>query len=358
MKDFAHNILDHLPSALLVCDQRGQVIYANEAASRLWQKDSQKLCKKPFDLLFLGDETLLSKLYQALRHGKEFNAKEYQIDAPNLRHGIFELSISPVYEDGKIISALITLYDISAQRDKQEREQKLHLNNAIGMLASLMAHEIQNPLGGIKGATQLQMRDLEELGISTEPSEMVLEEINRIERLLEELLLHSDPLPLSAQPFNIHELLETVIWFEENRGNRRLLLNRIFDPSLPEIEGDRDKSHQVFLNLIRNAIEASPEGGEVTIRSSFCSQWQLAGKHLTPQRKYVLIEVQDQGPGVADKHIGQLFQPLFTTKPTGHGLGLSISYRIIQSHAGLLNYQPIPGGGALFQVYLPIQQIG
>ena len=221
-----------------------------------------------------------------------------------------------------------------------------------------MAHEIQNPLGGIKGATQLQMRDLEELGISTEPSEMVLEEINRIERLLEELLLHSDPLPLSAQPFNIHELLETVIWFEENRGNRRLLLNRIFDPSLPEIEGDRDKLHQVFLNLIRNAIEASPEGGEVTIRSSFCSQWQLAGKHLTPQRKYVLIEVQDQGPGVADKHFGQLFQPLFTTKPTGHGLGLSISYRIIQSHAGLLNYQPIPGGGALFQVYLPIQQIG
>ena len=88
-----------------------QVIYANEAASRLWQKDPQKLCKKPFDLLFLGDETLLSKLYQALRHGKEFNAKEYQIDAPNLRQGIFELSISPVYEDGKIISALITLYD-------------------------------------------------------------------------------------------------------------------------------------------------------------------------------------------------------------------------------------------------------
>ena len=293
----------------------------------------------------------MSKLYQALRHGKEFNAKEYQIDAPTLRQGIFQLSISPVYEDGKIVSALITLYDISAQRDKQEREQQLHLNNAIGMLASSMAHEIQNPLGGIKGATQLQMRDLEELGISTEPSEMVLEEINRIERLLEELLLHSDPLPLSAQPFNIHEVLETVIWFEENRGNRRLLLNRIFDPSLPEIEGDRDKLHQVFLNLIRNAIE-------VTIRSSFCSQWQLAGKHLTPQRKYMLIEVQDQGPGVADKHIGQLFQPLFTTKPTGHGLGLSISYRIIQSHAGLLNYQPISGGGALFQVYLPIQQIG
>src|SRR6056300_1384253 len=197
MKDFAHNILDHLHSELLVCDQRGQVIYANEAASRLWQKDTQKLCKKPFDLLFLGDETLLSKLYQALRHGKEFNAKEYQIDAPNPRQGIFELSISPVYEDGKIVSALITLYDISAQRDKQEREQQLHLNNAIGMLASSMAHEIQNPLGGIKGATQLQMRDLEELGISTEPSEMVLEEINRIERLLEELLLHSDPLPLS-----------------------------------------------------------------------------------------------------------------------------------------------------------------
>jgi two-component system nitrogen regulation sensor histidine kinase GlnL len=358
MKDFAYNILDHLPSALLVCDRRGQVVYANEAASRLWQKDLQKLCQKPFDLLFLGDEILLSKLYQALRHGKEFNAREYQIDVPNLRQGVFEITISPVSEDGKIVNALVTLYDVSTQRDKQEREQQLRLNDAIGILASSMAHEIQNPLGGIKGATQLQMRDLEQLGISKEPSEMVLAEIKRIERLLEELLLHSDPLPLSAQPFNIHEVLETVLWFEENRGNRRLLLNRIFDPSLPEIEGDRDKLHQVFLNLIRNAIEASPEGGEVTIRSSFCSQWQLAGKHLVPQHKYMLIEVQDQGPGVDAKHIGQLFRPLFTTKLNGHGLGLSISYRIIKSHAGLLNYQPIPGGGALFQVYLPTQQIG
>ena len=138
-----------------------------------------------------------------------------------------------------------------------------------------------------------------------------------------------------------------------------MLLNRIFDPSLPEIEGDRDKLHQVFLNLIRNAIEASPEGGEVTIRSSFCSQWQLAGKHLTPQRKYVLIEVQDQGPGGSgqETHRTVVSTPLYNqTNWTWAGFVNFLSS--IQSHAGLLNYQPIPGGGALFQVYLPIQQIG
>lgn len=356
MKEFARNVLDHLQPVLLVCDRRGQVVYANEAASRLWQKDQQKLCQKPFDLLFLGDETLLTKLHQALKYGKEFNAREYPITAPQLRQGVFEITISPIFEDGKIEQALISLFEVTAQRDKQEREQQLRLNEAVGLLASSLAHEIQNPLSGIKGATQLQMRDLAQVGLSVEPSQMILEEIGRIERLLEQLLLHSDPLPLKFAPFNIHELLETVLWFEENSSERRLFLQRIFDPSLPEIEGDRDKLHQVFLNLIRNAIEASPEGGEVSIRSSFCSQWQLAGKHLSPQRQYLLVEIQDQGPGVAPEHVSQLFRPLFTTKKNGHGLGLSISYRIIQSHAGWLHYLPRPGGGALFQVYLPTRQ--
>jgi two-component system nitrogen regulation sensor histidine kinase GlnL len=322
----------------------------------LWQRDRQKICEKPFDLLFFGDETLLSKLHQALRYGKEFEAREYRIPVPYLRKSVFEVSLRPIFQRGEIKYGLLSLQDVSEHLDKQAWQQQQQVNESMVTLAATLAHEIQNPLSGIKGATQLQIRDLEQAGMSTEPSEMVLEEIGRIERLLEQLLLHVAPMSLRYERFNIYEVLNTVLWFEENRLNRNLNFVREFDPSLPEIEGDRDKIHQVVLNLIRNAIEASPAGGEICLRSMYCSQWQLAGKNLNPHLRYIMIELKDQGPGVPPENQAQLFRPLFTTKRTGHGLGLSISYQIIHSHQGLLQYVDSEDGGATFQIYLPTRQ--
>ena len=181
---------------------------------------------------------------------------------------------------------------------------------------------------------------------------MVLAEIDRVERLLKQLLLHSGPIPLVASRFNIHELLNTVIQFENNSAPS-INFKRIYDTSLPDINSDRDKLHQVFLNLLRNAAEASSKNSTVTIYTRFCGKWELTGTNLDPELNYTLVTVEDQGTGIAPQNREKLFKPFFSTKKRGHGLGLSISFRLVKSLGGMLSYTPSDSVGSVFQVFLP-----
>ena len=126
------------------------------------------------------------------------------------------------------------------------------------------------------------------------------------------------------------------------------------EPSLAECRADRDRLHQVFLNLLRNAAEASPAGGTVRIRTQIIGPWSEEGELPDPGSIYFQIEVEDQGPGIPESHREQLFTPSFTTKPTGTGLGLSISYQIVMAHSGWLRYRNINTHGSVFTVILPI----
>ena len=135
--------------------------------------------------------------------------------------------------------------------------------------------------------------------------------------------------------------------------NQDVIFHREFDPSLPDLIGDRDKLHQVFLNLIRNAVQASPAKGRISIRTSYCSQWMLASRNLDLHQEFYLVEIEDEGSGIDPIHEAHLFKPLFTTKSSGRGLGLSVSFRILSEHGGLLQYKRSKKGGAIFQVYVP-----
>ena len=199
---------------------------------------------------------------------------------------------------------------------------------------------------------QLLERDLQKSKISNSSTGMMLAELDRVERLLQQLLLHSHPLPLELISFNVHELLHELIRFEQNTATQIQFI-RSFDTSLPDIQADRDKIHQVFLNLIRNAVEASKSDASVTVHTRYCGKWELAGTNLDPERSYTLIAVEDEGSGVSNEQREQLFKPLFSTKKEGHGLGLSISHRLIQAHGGLLRYVQSNSGGSIFQVFLP-----
>jgi len=220
---------------------------------------------------------------------------------------------------------------------------------------STLAHEIQNPLGGIKGMLQLLERDLEHSGMETEPAKMMFSEIERIERLLKQLLMHSHPMPIKSQSFNLHELLDTVLSFERS-SHPGLRFTAYYDASLPDIEADRDKLHQVFLNLVRNASEACPADGRVRVLTRHCAHWELAGTNLDPTRRYILVSIEDEGPGIPEELRKNIFKPLFSTKKQGTGLGLSISFRLVESHGGQLRYQPSERSGACFQVILPESQ--
>ena len=180
----------------------------------------------------------------------------------------------------------------------------------------------------------------------------MLNELERVERLLKQLLLHSGPMPLDSSSLNIHELLNTVIQFEKN-SVPRIKFKRIYDTSLPEINSDRDKLHQVFLNLLRNAAEASAKNLTVTVSTRFCGKWELTGTNLDPELNYTLVTVEDEGAGIAPENRNKLFKPFFSTKKEGHGLGLSISFRLVKSLGGMLSYTPRDSDGSIFQVFLP-----
>jgi len=181
---------------------------------------------------------------------------------------------------------------------------------------------------------------------------MMLNELDRVERLLKQLLLHSGPMPLDSSRLNIHELLNTVIQFEKNFVPG-IKFKRIYDTSLPEIKSDRDKLHQVFLNLLRNAVEASAKHSTVTVSTKFCGKWELTGTNLDPEPNYTLVTVEDEGVGIAPENRDQLFKPFFSTKKEGNGLGLSISFRLVNSLGGMLSYTPRDSYGSVFQVFLP-----
>ncbi len=352
-----NSLTEHLLQAVLVIDQKGEVVYCNDSAAQFWQKDTVRLLGKQGSALFHQDDLIREKIEGVLESGKIFRMGAYVLQTPPLQGRGAEIVIAPVRDKyGRVKPAVITMLESTNLQESQARELEEQLARSLGTLAASLAHEIQNPLSGVRGMLQLLERDLSKTKIKNTSTRMMLAELDRVERLLKQLLLHSQPMPLDLTSFDVHELLNTVILFEQNTvSNIRFI--RSFDTSLPEIQADRDKLHQVFLNLIRNAVEASPVDSAVTVRTRYCGKWELAGTNLNPELSYLLISVEDEGSGVSLEQRNQLFKPLFTNKNEGHGLGLSISHRLIQAHKGLLRYSPGNSVGAIFQIFLPHQQL-
>jgi len=346
-------LTDHLPQAVLLINQKEEVVYCNDSAAQFWEKDSQRLVGKKSSEFFDADIMIQEKIRGVLDSGKVFRMGSYVLKTPPLKERVAEVVIAPVRKKSGIVKqALITLLEITTFQESQAREHEEQLVCSLGTLAVSLAHEIQNPLSGVRGMLQLLERDLQNLKINNSTIGMMLEELGRVERLLKQLLFLSHTVPLVRSSFDVHDILNTVIRFEKNSATQIQFI-RSFDTSLPEISADRDKLHQVFLNLIRNAVEASKEDAFITVHTRYCGKWELAGTNLDPERSYTLIAFEDEGSGVSAEQRDQLFKPLYSTKKEGHGLGLSISHRLVQAHGGLLRYVRRNPSGSIFQVFLP-----
>ena len=351
-----NSLTEHLQQAVMVIEHNNKIIYCNDSAAQFWQIDPLRILGKNSSTLFHNDFIIQEKIRDVLKFGKVFKMGGYVLQTPPLKGRGAEIVICPVLDDkGLATKALITLLESTNLQESQAREQEEQVARSVGKLVVSLAHEIQNPLSGVKGMLQLLERDLKKEKIKNTTTELMLSELDRVERLLKQLLLHSQPVPLEIDNFDIHELLNTVILFEQSIVSNINFIRR-FDTSLPHIQADRDKMHQVFLNLIRNAVEASSENDNVTIHTRYCGNWELAGTNLDPELNYILITIEDEGNGVSQENRTQLFKPLFTTKTHGHGLGLSISHRLVQAHKGLLSYISNNPVGSVFQIFLPYQK--
>ncbi len=339
----------------LAVDQRGRIVYANPACGQFWKMTPERIQELDIGGLFGGTSLVAQHAVRAIAEESGYTINAYPFETGEGRAPIIlRVQIDPVLvPDAPTREALVTFWDQTHQLQLEAAQAEHRLVESIGYMVRRLAHELQNPLSGIKGATQLLARQAAQHPDIEEYPPVILRELERLQRLIKALLQHGGDPPLTMSRFNLHELLDTVIWFQTN-SSEHVRFERIFDPSLPDIWGDHDRLHQVFLNLIRNAAEASPAHGTVRVCTRMLGPWRDTESFVERPRIYFQIEISDEGPGVSPQHLANLFTPFFTTKNQGHGLGLSLCYQIVKAHGGHLRYQKATPTGAAFVVNLPL----
>jgi two-component system nitrogen regulation sensor histidine kinase GlnL len=260
---------------------------------------------------------------------------------------IVDCRVSPVALDGAEL--LVEMTDVT-RRSKISRENALLIQHGAGrQMIRQLAHEIKNPLGGIRGAAQLLAKQLGE-GELTEYTDVVISETDRLAGLVDTLLGPGGP--PNKQPVNVHELLEYVVRLIEAEGPKQVRFERDYDPGLPTIDLDRDQVVQAFLNLVRNAVAALDGLGKIKLRSRAVTNFTIGD---TRHSVIASIEIEDDGPGIPFDMQDSVFYPLVTSRPEGTGLGLPAAQELLSRHGGLIEFESRPGRTVFF-VRIPLQQ--
>lgn len=221
----------------------------------------------------------------------------------------------------------------------------------VSLIASGLAHEIKNPLSGLKGAAQLILGDLDDRKRLAEYAGIIARESERIDRLLRELLDFTKPRELKLTAVNANRVLHEAV-LALRAGFPNITFHEQYDPSLPEVSGDADAITQVLMNLVKNAAEACSRHGCVTVRSHVVTDALL--RMGTRKRQLICLQIEDDGCGMNEETVANIFTPYYTTKERGTGLGLAISHRLIELHGGSIGVKSATGRGTAFSVYLPV----
>jgi two-component system nitrogen regulation sensor histidine kinase GlnL len=260
---------------------------------------------------------------------------------------VVDCRVSPVTIDDAAL--LVEITDVT-RRNQISRENALLIQHGAGrQMIRQLAHEIKNPLGGIRGAAQLLERQLEN-DEQREYTDVIISETDRLAGLVNTLLGPGGP--PNKQPVNVHELLEYVLRLIEAEEWTNLKIHRDYDPGLPEIALDRDQMVQAFLNLVRNAAAALDGQGKITLRSRAVTNFTIGD---TRHRVIASIEIEDDGPGIPNDLQDSVFYPLVTSRPEGTGLGLPAAQELLSRHGGLIEFDSRPGR-TVFYVRIPLEQ--
>ena len=263
------------------------------------------------------------------------------------RERVVDCRVSPITTEDACL--LVELADVT-RRSQISRENALLIQHGAGrQMIRQLAHEIKNPLGGIRGAAQLLERQLDDKELH-EYTDVIISETDRLAGLVDTLLGPGGP--PNKQPVNVHELLEYVVRLLEAEDQKRPTIRREYDPGLPLIDLDRDQMIQAFLNLVRNAAAALDGQGTLTLRSRAVTNFTIGDKR---HRVIASIEVEDDGPGIPPEMQDSVFYPLVTSRPDGTGLGLPAAQELLGRHGGLIEFESRPGRTVFF-VRIPLGQ--
>ncbi len=353
-------ILENIEDAVIALDQQGQISLLNPAAQNYTGLSEKQSLGRLFSDRFSHQPTLCYLTRTALDEGRSISDHEAVVlRMPGTKPRPVSVTVSPVFTgSGAQMGVVLILRDLTQVRTLEDAVRRADRLSMVGTMAAGLAHEIKNPLGGIKGAAQLLQMELADNRELQEYTELVIRESERVNRIIEELLDLSRPRQEQFSDVNISQVLDEIVMLQKPTvADRGISFKLQLDPSIPAITGDRDLLVRLFLNLIKNAGEASPDNDRITIESRIDSEYHMSfpGARSTPM---VLISINDNGPGIPQKQLEQVFTPFFTTKIGGSGLGLPICQKIVTDHGGFLQINNRPEGGASVKVSLPLLRGG
>ncbi len=336
--------LELLSSAVILVDERLLIRYINPGAENLFAISQRKLLGQPLARLLGTPPGLGAALDNALRTNWSYTGQDLTIGRSGAEPIRLDCTVTPVEAAG--VRLLLEFRPIDAQLRVAREEQLLHQQQANRELIRNLAHEIKNPLGGIRGSAQLLQHELDDPQLR-EFTDVIIAEADRLQELMNRLL--SSHSMMRPAPLNLHDVLERV---------RRLILaefpaldiERDYDLSLPELTADREQLIQAVLNIVRNAAQALGGSGEIRLRTRIARQVTLA------KRRYKLaleLQVIDNGPGIPAEIRDKIFYPLVSGRDDGSGLGLSLAQSFIEQHQGMIDVDSRPGR-TCFTILLPI----
>jgi two-component system, NtrC family, nitrogen regulation sensor histidine kinase GlnL len=354
INDALHRLLlDNLTTATLLLNAELRLEYMNPAAEMLLAVSGQRSHGQFISELFTESAEALSALRQAVEHAHPFNKREAVLTSVSGQTLTVDYAVTPLFSKGDTL-LLLEVHPRDRLLRITKEEAQLSKQETTKLLVRGLAHEIKNPLGGIRGAAQLLARELPEESLK-DYTNVIIEEADRLRNLVDRML-GSNKLPSLAMT-NVHEVLERVGSLVEAESQGSITLVRDYDPSIPDVLIDREQMIQAVLNIVRNAMQAiggqnELRLGRITLRTRTLRQFTIG--HIR-HRLVTKIEIIDNGPGIPAELQETIFYPMVSGRADGTGLGLAITQNIISQHQGLIECESHPGH-TVFSIFLPLEQ--
>jgi len=344
------HILDNLNEAVSLFGADLRLHYLNPAAEMLFGGSARQLVGMQFTNLIMPRESVIEQLREALDSHHPFSKHEQIIDLYNGKVITADFTVTVLHSSFGESELLFEITPIDRLLRITREDTLLAQQLATRDLLRGLAHEIKNPLGGLRGAAQLLERELHSEE-QKEYTRVIIDEADRLQKLVNRLLGPSG-MP-KRQNVNVHEVIEYVrnLVLAENVGDLRI--HRDYDPSIPDIEGDPDLLIQAILNIVNNACQALGKQGNITIRTRVLRKFTIGQQQY---RLVIRIQIIDDGPGIPTDIKDKIFFPMVTGRADGTGLGLSIAQRLVQQHGGLIECESQPGC-TVFSILLPTNQV-